>query len=136
MQTAMEICDMCLQNGEPVTKDYLCTFIDLINDIKDTELMLNAMHFLNALIRKQWSASMQPLAYLCFPVIRDQAATDSAAAAGHKAAGQAAAGQAAAYQLAHAQSVHTQSDHIQSANTLDPWCSFNGYFGYIVNTSL
>ena len=65
----MEICEMCLKNGEPVTKDYLCTFIDLINGIDDTELMLSTMHFLNALIRTQWSASMHPLAYLCFPVM-------------------------------------------------------------------
>ena len=68
MRTAMEICQKSLEKGEPLTREYLLTFIDLVNDTEDGDIMLMLMQLLNGLIGAQWSASAQPLACLTFPV--------------------------------------------------------------------
>ena len=78
VQTGIEICKVCLNRGEPVTRDYLHSFIDLINGSQKREaVMLGSMHLLNAMIRTQWCASMQPLSYLRFPVISDHPRADA-----------------------------------------------------------
>ena len=78
VQTGIEICKVCLNRGEPVTRDYLHSLIDLINGSQKREaVMLGSMHLLNAMIRTQWSASMQPLSYLTFPVISDHPRADA-----------------------------------------------------------
>ena len=78
VQTGIEICKVCLNRGEPVTRDYLHSFIDLINGSQKREaVMLGSMQLLNVMIRTQWSASMQPLSYLTFPVISDHPRADA-----------------------------------------------------------
>ena len=78
VQTGIEICKVCLNRGEPVTRDYLHSLIDLINGSQKREaVMLGSMHLLNVMIRTQWSASTQPLSYLTFPVISDHPRADA-----------------------------------------------------------
>ena len=78
VQTGIEICKVCLNRGEPVTRDYLHSLIDLINGSQKREaVMLGSMQLLNVMIRTQWSASMQPLSYLTFPVISDHPRADA-----------------------------------------------------------
>ena len=50
----MEICQKSLEKGEPLTRDYLRTFIDLVNDTEDADIMLMLMQLLNALIGKKF----------------------------------------------------------------------------------